>query len=87
MRQLLAIIASGNRRPLLGKVKVPTLVIHGDCDPLVPVAHAYDLAGAVPGADLLIIEGMGHDVPRGAWPRIIEAIAAHTGKEHIRRSF
>ncbi len=79
-RQLLAVLASGNRKPALAKVTVPTLVIHGDCDPLVPVEHGKDTAEAVPGADLLIIEGMGHDLPRAAWPRIVAAIAAHTAK-------
>jgi pimeloyl-ACP methyl ester carboxylesterase len=78
VRQLLAIIASGNRKPALARVNVPTLVIHGDSDPLVPVEYGRDTAEAVPGADLLIIEGMGHDLPRGAWQQIIDAIATHT---------
>jgi pimeloyl-ACP methyl ester carboxylesterase len=76
-RQLLALLVSGNRKPVLAKLSLPTLVIHGDCDPLVPVEHGRDSARAVPGADLLIIEGMGHDLPREAWPRIVDAIAAH----------
>jgi pimeloyl-ACP methyl ester carboxylesterase len=79
-RQFLALLASGNRRPALAKLTVPTLVIHGDCDPLVPVEHGKDTARAVPGAELLIIEGMGHNLPREAWPRIVAAIAAHTRK-------
>ncbi|MBW1812294.1 MAG: alpha/beta hydrolase [Deltaproteobacteria bacterium] len=73
-RQLLAIMVSGNRRPLLEKLTVPALVIHGDADVLVPVEGGVDTAYAIPGAKLLIIEGMGHDLPRGAWPRIIDAI-------------
>jgi pimeloyl-ACP methyl ester carboxylesterase len=75
-RQLLAIISSGNRRPALERVNIPTLVIHGDSDPLVPVEYGMDTAEAVPGADLLIIEGMGHDLPRGAWQRSVDAITA-----------
>ncbi len=77
-RQFLALLASGNRRPALAKLALPTLVIHGDRDPLVPVEHGKDTAEAVPGADLLIIEGMGHNLPREAWPSIVAAIAAHT---------
>jgi pimeloyl-ACP methyl ester carboxylesterase len=77
-RQMLAIIASGNRREALRRITAPTLVIHGTNDPLVRYAAAPDLAAAIPGAKLLTIEGMGHTLPRGAWPRIVDAIAAHT---------
>ena len=80
-RQLVAILAHGNRKPALASVKVPTLVIHGTADPLVPVEGGKDTAQAIPGAELMLIEGMGHDLPHGgAWPRIVEAIAAHTLK-------
>jgi pimeloyl-ACP methyl ester carboxylesterase len=77
-RQLLALLASGNRKPALAKLNLRTLVIHGECDPLVPVAHGKDTAEAVPGADLLIIEGMGHNLPPEVWPRVVTAIVAHT---------
>ena len=77
-RQMLAIVASGNRRDALRKVTVPTLVIHGTNDPLVRYQAAPDLAAAIPNAKLLPIEGMGHSLPRPAWPQIIEAIVAHT---------
>jgi pimeloyl-ACP methyl ester carboxylesterase len=77
-RQMLAIVASGNRRAALGKIATPTLVIHGTNDPLVRYPAAPDLARAIPGAKLLAIEGMGHTLPRAAWPQIIDAIAAHT---------
>jgi len=73
-RQLVAILASGNRKPALPSVRIPTLVIHGGDDPLVPLAGGIDTAEAVPGAELLIIEGMGHDLPRDVWPRVIDAI-------------
>ena len=80
-RQLVAILAHGNRKPALASVKVPTLVIHGTADPLVPVEGGKDTAKAIPGARLMLIEGMGHDLPHGgAWPRIVEAITAHTLK-------
>ncbi len=76
-RQLAAIIASGSRREQLASLHVPTLVIHGDIDPLVPLACGKDVASAVPGAKLQIIEGMGHALPISLWPRIVDAIAAH----------
>jgi pimeloyl-ACP methyl ester carboxylesterase len=80
-RQLVAILAQGNRKPALASLKVPTLVIHGIQDPLVSVEGGKDTAKAIPGAKLMLIEGMGHDLPHsGAWPRIVEAIAAHTLK-------
>jgi len=75
-RQLLAIVASGSRRPRLARVRVPALVIHGAGDPLIPVEGGIDTAAAIPGAELLIIEGMGHDLPRGVWPQVIDAITA-----------
>lgn len=76
-RQLVAVLASGSRREALRKVGVPTLVIHGQADPLVPVACGIDTARAVPGAELLILERMGHALPISLWPQIIEAIARH----------
>lgn len=77
VRQLLGILNGGNRKPELSKVTVPTLVIHGSHDPLVPVEWGKDTAETVSGAELLIIEGMGHDLPCQVWPRIVEAIAAN----------
>ncbi len=79
-RQLVAILAHGDRTPALGSVTAPTLVIHGVTDPLVPVECGRATAKAVPGADLLEIEGMGHDMPVGAWPQIVDAISAHVSK-------
>jgi pimeloyl-ACP methyl ester carboxylesterase len=81
VRQLVAILTQGNRGPALASVKAPTLVVHGTSDPLVPVEGGKDTAKAMPGAQLMLIEGMGHDLPHGgAWPRIVEAIAVHTQK-------
>ena len=80
-RQFLAILAQGNRKPLLASITAPTLVIHGADDPLVPVSGGRDSAEAIPGAELMIIEGMGHDMPHGsAWPLIVEAVVAHVRK-------
>jgi pimeloyl-ACP methyl ester carboxylesterase len=62
-RQTLAIIASGSRVPLLRRIQAPTTIIHGEADPLVPVAAAHDLARHIPHATLEIIPGMGHDLP------------------------
>jgi pimeloyl-ACP methyl ester carboxylesterase len=77
MRQLAAVLASGSRKESLKEVDIPTLVIHGDADPLVPVEAGIDTANAVPGAELLLIEGMGHSIPPPIAPRIIDAITCH----------
>jgi pimeloyl-ACP methyl ester carboxylesterase len=83
-RQLVAILASGSRKAALAHVRVPTLVIHGDADPLVRVECGIDVARTVPGAELVIIEGMGHALPITMWPRIIEAIASHAARADAR---
>jgi pimeloyl-ACP methyl ester carboxylesterase len=77
-RQMLAIIASGNRTRALRELAIPTLVIHGTADPLVRFKAGPALAQAIPGAKFLPIEGMGHTLPREAWPAIIGAIEQHT---------
>jgi pimeloyl-ACP methyl ester carboxylesterase len=74
-RQMAAITAAADRTSMLGQVRVPTTVIHGDADPLVNVSGGRATAEAIPGATLLILPGMGHDLPRELWPQIIEAIA------------
>ena len=79
-RQLLAIIASGDRRKLLKTITAPTLVIHGAADPLVPVAAGRDTAQNIPGATLTVIEGMGHDFPEALLPRLAAAIVDHCDK-------
>jgi pimeloyl-ACP methyl ester carboxylesterase len=76
-RQLAAILASGDRRRELAGVQAPTLVIHGEADRLVAPSGGRATAKAIPGARLLTIPGMGHDLPRGAWPQVIDAIAGH----------
>ncbi|PKB19197.1 pimeloyl-ACP methyl ester carboxylesterase [Novosphingobium kunmingense] len=74
-RQLAAIIDDGDRRKRLKGVKVPTLVIHGADDPLVPVEGGQDTAAAIPGAQIRIIPGMGHDIPVELVDEIADAIA------------
>jgi pimeloyl-ACP methyl ester carboxylesterase len=75
-RQLAAVLAGPPRKALLRQVRVPTLVIHGSADPLVSPSGGREVANAIPGAELKIIEGMGHDLPPGVWPPIVEGIAA-----------
>jgi pimeloyl-ACP methyl ester carboxylesterase len=77
-RQLAAIIASGDRTAELRGITAPTLVIHGTADPLMTPSGGRATARAIPGAKLMWIEGMGHDLPRAAWPELIDAIAEHT---------
>jgi pimeloyl-ACP methyl ester carboxylesterase len=79
-RQMLAIVASGSRKKALRGLRVPTLVVHGTADPLIPDAAGHDTARTIPGAELLLIEGMGHSFPREVWPRIIDAIARHAAR-------
>jgi pimeloyl-ACP methyl ester carboxylesterase len=76
-RQLAAITASGDRTERLGSVSVPTVVIHGTKDRLVSPSGGRATAKAIPGSRLVKVEGMGHDMPRAAWPQIIGAIAEH----------
>jgi len=76
-RQMLAILASGDRRALLRQVTAPTLVIHGADDPLVPLAAGQDTAANITGATLEVIDGMGHDFPVVLAPRIAARIAGH----------
>lgn len=76
-RQLRAILASGSRKQRLGAVRTPTLVIHGTVDPLVRPEGGKDTAASIPGAKLLMIDGMGHAIPLPMWPQIIDAIDKH----------
>jgi pimeloyl-ACP methyl ester carboxylesterase len=76
-RQLGAIIASGDRTKLLGRIKAPTLVIHGTVDKMIRPSGGRATAKAIPGARLMMIEGMGHDLPRAVWPQILDAISEH----------
>ncbi len=75
-RQMAAIVTSPDRTGDLGRVAAPTLVIHGSDDALVNVSGGRATAAAVPGAELVVLEGMGHDLPRPLWPEITDRITA-----------
>ncbi|MEP6873986.1 MAG: alpha/beta fold hydrolase [Burkholderiales bacterium] len=79
-RQMIAIAADGNRSPLLAQIRKPTQIIHGKDDPLVPVEAGHDLAAKIPGAEIDIISGMGHDLPTPLWPRFVAGIASAAGR-------
>jgi pimeloyl-ACP methyl ester carboxylesterase len=74
MRQLAAIVAAPDRTAALRNVRVPTTVVHGTADPLVHVSGGKATARAIPGAELVLIPGMGHDMPRELWPVLLDAI-------------
>jgi pimeloyl-ACP methyl ester carboxylesterase len=84
LRQMAAVVASGSRKELLKAVTVPTLVIHGDADPLVPLECGIDTASSIPAAKLRVIEGMGHTLPEAVWPQVIDAIVGHAGENQER---
>jgi len=77
MHQLGAILAAGNRTAELRRIEAPTLVIHGTKDRMIPASGGKATARAIPGARLMLIDGMGHDLPRALWPRLADAIAEH----------
>lgn len=79
-RQVAAIVADGDRRPMLKSIKAPTLVIHGEDDPLVPMAGGRDTAANIAGARLLTIPGMGHDLPLALVDTLADAIEGHIGE-------
>jgi pimeloyl-ACP methyl ester carboxylesterase len=76
-RQLGAITASADRTEQLRTIRAPSLVIHGTVDKMIKPSGGRATAKAIPGARLLEIEGMGHDLPRGVWPQILDAISDH----------
>jgi pimeloyl-ACP methyl ester carboxylesterase len=86
-RQLAAIFASGDRTAELRDIDVPTLVIHGDRDRMINPTGGAATARAIPGARLETITGLGHDLPFGAWDRIVELIVDHTGRGGVSRGF
>lgn len=73
-RQMAAIVASGDRRKALAGITAPTIVIHGADDPLVPKEGGEDTAANIPGAELHLIAGMGHNLPKPLWPEVVEQI-------------
>lgn len=81
-RHLAAIVADGDRRKLLARIAVPTLVLHGEDDPLIPVEGGRDTAAAIPGARLKTIPGWGHDLPIELMDAIADDIAGHARAAH-----
>ncbi|MFH1137804.1 MAG: alpha/beta fold hydrolase [Pseudomonadota bacterium] len=78
-RQLVAALTQGNMKKALATIKAPTLIVQGTDDPLIRLENGKDMADGIPGAKLMLIEGMGHDFPngRGAWPQIMNAMLEH----------
>jgi pimeloyl-ACP methyl ester carboxylesterase len=85
-RQLAAILASGDRTKRLGAIAAPTLVIHGDSDPLITPSGGRATARAIPGARLMLVPGMGHGLPERLWPQLVDAIAEHVAAAERRAS-
>ena len=79
-RQMVAIAADGDRSPLVAQIRLPTQIIHGAADPLVPLAAGRDLAAKIPDAEIDVIPGMGHDLPVALWPRFVAGIASAAGR-------
>ena len=73
-RQYAALASDGDRRVALAGLNVPTTVVHGTDDRLVPPKYGQRTTDAIPGAEMVWIEGMGHEWPEGAWPQILDAI-------------
>jgi len=73
-RQAVAIMTQRDRTVDLGRLRVPTVVVHGASDPLIHVSGGEATARAIPGARLVVVPGMGHDLPQGVWPTVIDAI-------------
>jgi pimeloyl-ACP methyl ester carboxylesterase len=79
-RQLSAVIADGDRTPMLGAIAAPTRVIHGEADPLIPVAAGHDLVRRIAGAEPDFVPGMGHDLPLELLPRLAAGIAENAAR-------
>jgi pimeloyl-ACP methyl ester carboxylesterase len=79
-RQLAAVLTTADRTPDLAGITAPTLVIHGAEDALVHVSGGRATAAAIPDAELLVVDGMGHDLPRAVWPQLIERMTALFGR-------
>ena len=85
LRQLAAILADGDRCADLQRLQVPTLVIHGNADPLVPVEAGRETAAVIPGATYLEVDKLGHDLPEPALGDIVSAITAHIHDVEVTR--
>jgi pimeloyl-ACP methyl ester carboxylesterase len=85
-RQMMAIMASGDRTAELRRITAPTVVVHGTKDILVRPSGGRATARAIPGAQLAWIKGMGHDLPAGAWPQIVRAIVSAARRAPLARA-
>ncbi|HZV75142.1 MAG TPA: alpha/beta hydrolase [Conexibacter sp.] len=85
-RQLAAILASGDRTAALRGITAPTLVIHGEADPLITPSGGRATARAIPGARLMLVPGMGHGLPERLWPQLVDAVAEHVADAERRRA-
>jgi pimeloyl-ACP methyl ester carboxylesterase len=83
LRQLGAIMASGDRTGACGQIKAPTLVIHGEEDPLIVLSGGEATAQAIPGAKLVKLPGMGHDLPPELWPQFIDEIVENAERAAV----
>ncbi len=79
-RQHAAVRAAGDRTAALARITAPTVVIHGAADRLIHPSGGHATAAAIPGAELVLVDGMGHDLPPGAWSRLVDAITANARK-------
>jgi pimeloyl-ACP methyl ester carboxylesterase len=77
---MVAIAADGDRSPVLGSIRMPTRIIHGGADPLVPIAAGHDLKAKISAAQIDVVDGMGHDLPAPLYPRFVDGIAAVAGR-------
>ncbi|HZQ26196.1 MAG TPA: alpha/beta hydrolase [Acidimicrobiales bacterium] len=85
VRQLIAIIASGDRTAQLANLDVPTVVIHGTDDTLVDPSGGRATADAIPGAELVVVDGMGHDLPPSSWPQVVDVITRNIERTAVAR--
>jgi pimeloyl-ACP methyl ester carboxylesterase len=83
-RQIAAVMADGDRRPVLKRITAPTVVVHGADDPLVRVDAGRDTAENISGAELRVVPGMGHDLPPGLYPTLVAAIEAAVSRSRAR---
>ncbi|GAA3548884.1 alpha/beta hydrolase [Amycolatopsis ultiminotia] len=80
LRQAMAILASGDRTERLRDVRLPALVVHGDSDPMIDLSGGKATAAAIPGAELVVLPGMGHDLPEPLWPEFVAGIVRTTAR-------
>jgi pimeloyl-ACP methyl ester carboxylesterase len=85
LRQLLAVVRAPDRTAALRRLQVATLVVHGDADPLVAVSGGRALAAAVPGARLVTVRGLGHDLPPQVWPLLVDEVAGLVARSQAAR--